>query len=51
MIEFRNVSKGYKGKAVLVHFNFMEQKSVKLPDDIREKLSQHLINEEDIGKE
>ena len=40
-----------KGKAVLVHFNFMEQKSVKLPDDIREKLSQHLINEEDIGKE
>lgn len=40
-----------KGQAVLVHFNFNEQKSVRIPDDIREKLSQHLINEEDIGKE
>lgn len=38
------------GKAVLVHFNFMEQKSVPIPDDIRAKLEEHLISEEEIGK-
>ncbi len=39
-----------KGQAVLVHFNFIEQKSEPIPKDIREKLEEHLIAEEDIGK-
>lgn len=39
-----------KGQAVLVHFNFLEQKSMPIPSDIREKLEGHLINEKDIGK-
>lgn len=32
-----------KGKTVLVHFDFAAQKSVKIPDDIRIKLEEHLI--------
>jgi len=32
-----------KGKAVVVHYNFLEQKPVRIPDSIREALSQHLI--------
>jgi acyl-CoA thioester hydrolase len=32
-----------KGKTVLVHFDFIEQKSAIIPEDIREKLSEHLI--------
>ncbi|MDO5849208.1 MAG: thioesterase family protein [Methanobrevibacter sp.] len=39
-----------KGLAVLVHFDFIEQKSVPIPDDIRTKLEEHLIDEADIGK-
>lgn len=39
-----------KGQSVLVHFDFLEQKSVRIPDDIREKLETHLIPYEDIGK-
>lgn len=31
------------GKAVTVHFDFLKQKSVHIPDDIRQKLSQHLF--------
>ncbi len=39
-----------KGQSVIVHFDFIEQKSVPIPDDIREKLNQHLISYDDIGK-
>lgn len=40
-----------KGQSVVVHFDFINQKSVKIPDDIREKLEKHLISYEDIGME
>lgn len=40
-----------KGQSVVVHFDFINQKSVKIPDDIREKLEKHLISYEDIGRE
>ncbi len=40
-----------KGKTVVVHFDYMSQKSVPIPQDIRTKLEKHLISEEDIGKE
>lgn len=39
-----------KGQSVIVHFDFIEQKSVTIPDDIREKLNNHLISYDDIGK-
>lgn len=35
-----------KGKAVLVHFDFINQKAVKIPDDIRAQLKEHLVIEE-----
>ncbi|RBQ22946.1 hypothetical protein ALNOE001_13390 [Candidatus Methanobinarius endosymbioticus] len=40
-----------KGKAVIVHYDFIEKKSKSIPDEIREKLIEHLISEEDIGNE
>lgn len=36
-----------KGVAVYVNFNFSKQKSERIPDNIREKLSQHLVSIED----
>ncbi len=39
-----------KGQSVLVHFDFIEQKSMRIPDDIRKKLETHLISFENIGK-
>ena len=39
-----------KGKTVIVHFDYVCQKPAPIPDDIREKLEEHLISEEDIGK-
>ena len=39
-----------KGKTVIVHFDYVTQKSVPIPDDVRNKLEEHLISEEDIGK-
>ncbi|MCS3901956.1 acyl-CoA thioesterase [Methanococcus voltae] len=33
-----------KGSAVVVHFDFIEQKTVPIPDDIREKLMEHFID-------
>jgi len=39
-----------KGKAVLVHYDFIEKQSMSIPDDIRENLIKHLIDEDDIGK-
>jgi acyl-CoA thioester hydrolase len=31
------------GTASMVHFDYQEQSSIKIPDDIRESLSQHII--------
>ena len=31
-----------KGTAVMVHFDFNEQKSIRIPDDIRKELNKHL---------
>jgi len=39
-----------KGKAVLVHFDFINQKAVPIPEDIRAQLKEHLIIEEDNSK-
>ena len=39
-----------KGKNVVVHYDFIEQTKMPIPDDIREKLEDHLVKEEDIGK-
>jgi len=38
-----------KGKAVIVHYDFIEQKSKPIPDEIKEKLVEHLRDEKDIG--
>lgn len=35
-----------KGKAVLVHFDFLNQKALPIPDDIRIQLNEHLVIEE-----
>ena len=40
-----------KGKTVIVHFDYASQKSAPIPEDIRKKLEEHLISEEDIGKD
>ena len=40
-----------KGTCVLVHFDFMEQKSVPIPDNIRLQLEEHLIPADKFGKE
>ena len=40
-----------KGTCVLVHFDFMEQKSVPIPDNIRLQLEEHLIPADEFGKE
>lgn len=40
-----------KGQAVIVHYDFIEQKSKPIPKEIKEKLNKHLISYEDIGKE
>jgi acyl-CoA thioester hydrolase len=34
-----------KGKAVVVHFDFIEKKSIPIPDSIREQLMKHIIPE------
>jgi len=40
-----------KGKSVVVNFDFIKQEKQPIPDDIRKKLEEHLIKEEDIGKD
>ena len=39
-----------KGKSVIVHYDFIEEKAKPIPDDIRKNLAEHLRDEEDIGK-
>ncbi|WP_462273285.1 acyl-CoA thioesterase [Methanohalophilus sp.] len=34
-----------KGKAVIVHYDFMEKKSLPIPPEIRTRLEEHLIEE------
>lgn len=38
---------GSKGNAVIVYFDFEKQKSMHIPEDIRQKLSEHLITPKD----
>lgn len=33
-----------KGKAIMVHFDYKTNKSVPIPNEIKEKLNQHLMN-------
>ncbi|KXS44292.1 MAG: acyl-CoA thioester hydrolase [Methanohalophilus sp. T328-1] len=35
-----------KGKAVIVHYDFMEKKSLPIPPEIRARLEEHLIEEQ-----
>lgn len=35
-----------KGQAVTVHYDFLNKKSMPIPDDIRKKLQEHLITED-----
>ncbi|APH39393.1 acyl-CoA thioesterase [Methanohalophilus halophilus] len=35
-----------KGKAVIVHYDFMEKKSMPIPPEIRTRLEEHLIEEQ-----
>ena len=39
-----------KGKSVIVHYDFINEKSIRIPDEIREKLKVHFLDEMDIGK-
>jgi acyl-CoA thioester hydrolase len=39
-----------KGRIIIVHYDFIEKKSIPIPDDIREKLMAHLIEDDEIGK-
>lgn len=39
-----------KGKSVIVHYDFIEQKSKPIPQEIKENLINHLKDENDIGK-
>lgn len=39
-----------KGKNVVVHYDFIEKTKIPIPSEIREKLEEHLVKEEDIGK-
>ncbi|AXV36855.1 MAG: thioesterase [Methanobacterium sp. BRmetb2] len=35
-----------KGKAVIVHYNFLEEKSMPIPESIKKQLEEHLIPEQ-----
>lgn len=39
-----------KGKSIIIHYDYINEKSMKIPGEIREKLNQHFLKEEDIGK-
>lgn len=39
-----------KGKAIIVHYDFIEKKTKPIPYEIEEKLINHLIDETEIGK-
>ncbi len=37
-----------RGKAIIVHYDFIEEKSKPIPDSIRKTLEKHLISEDEI---
>lgn len=37
-----------KGKAIIVHFDFINQKSVPIPDEIKVQLEEHMFDEEEL---
>lgn len=39
-----------KGRSVIVHFDYLKEKAIRIPDDIRVKLENLYLAEEDIGK-
>ncbi len=39
-----------KGSSVIVHFDYIKQSKMPIPEDIKKELAKHLIKEEDIGK-
>lgn len=38
-----------RGKAVLVYYDFLEEKSKSISDSIRKALEKHLVNEDELG--
>jgi acyl-CoA thioester hydrolase len=41
---WQNEKLGAKGTSVLVHFNFSDQKSVPVPEEIRRELEKHMLH-------
>ena len=42
---WQNGKRAVKGKAVVVHFDFIEKKSIPIPDSIKAQLTEHMISE------
>lgn len=38
-----------KGQSIIVHYDYLKDKSIRIPDDIREKLNNLYLDEEKIG--
>lgn len=38
------------GRSIIVHYDYLEEKSIRIPDDIRVKLNSICLDEADIGK-
>lgn len=43
---WQNGQLGAKGEAVIVHYDFANQKSLPIPEDVREKLAGHMLPED-----
>jgi len=43
---WQNGKLSVKGEAVVVHFDFIEKKTIPIPDSIRSKLNEHLLIED-----
>ena len=39
-----------KGKSIIVHYDYLKEKSIRIPENIRLKLKKLNLNEKDIGK-
>ena len=39
-----------KGKSIIVHYDYLKEKSIRIPNEIRLKLNKLYLKEEDIGK-
>lgn len=42
----QNGKVGARGKTIIVHYDFEQEKSIPIPDSIRELLKEHLVEEE-----